>query len=311
MPRRTPTRIAAAAAGILLAASLAACDRSGPAPVREGGGGPAFTVVAAENFWGSIAAQLAGGRASVHSVITDPGTDPHSYSPSSADARAIAGANLVIVNGSGYDEWASRMLDASPSPERSVIDVGSALKLSAGSNPHRWYYPADVIAVVRRIAGAYARLDPADASFFTARRARFETASLARYDRLRAQIAERYAGVSVGYSESIFQGLGESLHLRLLTPPSFARSIAEGTDVSAADKRAVDEQAARREIRVWVFNRQNVTPDVERVNALAAEHGIPVVPVTETLDPAGDTFQQWQSDQLQALLAALAGAPGR
>src|ERR1035437_2599474 len=81
-----------------------------------------------------------------------------------------------------------------------------------------------------------------------ARARRLEAVSLARYDSLRAEIRARYAGVAVGYSESIFQGLGEDLHLRLLTPPSFVRAIAEGTDVTAQEKEAVDRQALTHEI---------------------------------------------------------------
>ncbi|HLX19495.1 MAG TPA: zinc ABC transporter substrate-binding protein, partial [Gaiellaceae bacterium] len=60
-------------------------------------------VVAAENFWGSIASQLGGSRVQVTSVITNPATDPHDYEPTSVDARTIAGAQMVIVNGVGYD----------------------------------------------------------------------------------------------------------------------------------------------------------------------------------------------------------------
>ena len=71
----------------------------------------------------------------------------------------------------------------------------------------------------------------------------FETTALAEYNRLRSEIRSRYAGVPVGYSESIFRPLGESLGLKLLTPYSFAKAIAEGTDVSAADKQTVDHQA--------------------------------------------------------------------
>ena len=89
----------------------------------------------------------------------------------------------------------------------------------------------------------------------------------------------------VGYSESIFQRLGEDLALKLLTPYSFAKAIAEGSEVSARDKQTVDEQAAG-EIKVWVFNSQNVTPDVQRVNEIARAEGIPIATVTETLSPA-------------------------
>src|SRR5258707_587078 len=86
------------------------------------------------------------------------------------------------------------------------------------------------------VAG-YDRLDPSDAAYFSAQRRRLETVGLASYDALRSQIRSRYASVPVGYSESIFQGLGENLGLKLVTPPSFAKSVAEGTDVTAADYR--------------------------------------------------------------------------
>src|ERR1039458_3327097 len=47
-------------------------------------------VVAAENFWGNIAAQLGGTKASVQSIIVNPAQDPHSYEPTAADARTLA-----------------------------------------------------------------------------------------------------------------------------------------------------------------------------------------------------------------------------
>jgi zinc/manganese transport system substrate-binding protein len=81
--------------------------------------------------------------------------------------------------------------------------------------------------------------------------------------------------------------------------------------VTARDKRTVDEQAEEHRVKVWVFNSQNVTPDVQRVNELAKAAGIPIATVTETLDPAGDTFEQWQVKQLEGLLRALREATGR
>src|SRR5262249_4670688 len=151
----------------------------------------------------------------------------------------------------------------------------------------------------------YERLDPASAAYFAARRKAFETTGLARYDRLRARIRGAYAGVPVGYSESIFQGLGEDLRLRLLTPSSFAKAIAEGTEVTAQDKQTVDEQVQRKKIAVWVFNSQNTTPEVQRVNELAHGARVPIATVSETLSPASDSFQQWQSRELEVLAKAL------
>jgi zinc/manganese transport system substrate-binding protein len=287
------------------AVALAGCASA------TGSAGGRLQVVAAENFWGSLAAQLAGDRATVTSILTNPDTDPHSYDPTPSDARELAEARMAILNGAGYDPWASQLLAANPVSGRATLDVGSLLGLHDGDNPHQWYSPAVVTRVIDAIAADYERLDPTDRAYFAARRAGLLRGGLAGYQRLIAEIRQRYTGVPVGYSESIFQPLGTALGLRLLTPYSFAKAIAEGTDVSAADKQTVDAQATGRQIAVWVFNSQNVTPDVQRVSALAAAAHIPIVTITETLDPAGDSFQRWQSDQLARLAAALHEATRR
>ena len=314
---RPAARIVVLLVALASAAGLTGCGRAGspasPASSGGSGGGGAgrFEVVAAENFWGSIAAQLAGDRASVTSIIVNPNADPHSYEPIAEDARTMAGANLAIVNGLGYDNWAPKLLEASPLDGRVVLNVGGLLGLKEGANPHRWYSPSDVHTVVNQIVAGYDKLDPADAAYFAQRKLAFETRDLARYDQLRQKIRDRYAGVPVGYSESIFAPLGEDLGLRLLTPYGFAKAIAEGAEVTAKDKEAVDSQAQNRQIKVWIFNSQNVTPDVKRVNQIAAKQHIPIARITETLAPASDTFEQWQVSQLEDLLRALRQATGR
>jgi zinc/manganese transport system substrate-binding protein len=296
---------------VLVAATIAGCGSGEGGAAAGASAGRKLRVVAAENFWGSIAAQLGGAKVQVQSIIVNPDTDPHSYEPSAQDARTLAGAQLAIVNGIGYDEWASHLLAADSAGGRELLDVGSLLGLRAGDNPHQWYSPTHVRAVIAAIVADYDRLAPTDAGYFAQRRRVFETNDLQRYDALIAQIRARYAGVGVGYSESIFQPLGEALGLKLLTPYSFAKAIAEGTEVSARDKQTVDRQATSREIAVWVFNSQNVTPDVQRVNELARAARIPIATVTETLSPASDSFEQWQVAELEGLERALHEATDR
>jgi zinc/manganese transport system substrate-binding protein len=270
-----------------------------------------FHVVAAENFWGSIAQQLAGSKATVRSIIVNPDTDPHSYQPSAGDARTMAGAKFAIVNGIGYDKWASQLLAANPVSGRTVLDVGSLLGLKQGDNPHQWYSPASVQKVINAITAAYDKIDPADKAYFAAQNEHFETVSLKPYDQLRAQIRKRFAGVPVGYSESIFQPLGHSMGLKLLTPYSFAKAVAEGTEISAKEKQTVDSQAQHRLIKVWVYNSQNATPDIQRIDTIAKQQHIPIATVTETLSPATLNFEQWQVAELRGLIKALHQATGR
>jgi zinc/manganese transport system substrate-binding protein len=293
----------AALAAVVLA--LAGCGSAG------GRAASSVRVVAAENFWGSIAEQLAGSKLPVTSIVVNPSTDPHDYQPTAGDARTMAVARLAIVNGLGYDTWASKLLDASPLSGRTVVDVGDLLGLQQGDNPHQWYDPASVTKVVDAISAAYAKLDAADASYFAARKQHFLSASLKTYDSLRAQIRTRFAGVPVGYSESIFEPLGRDLHLRLATPYGFAKAVSEGSEIGAGDKQTVEAQARSGAIKVWITNSQNDTPDIQRITAICKEQHIPVVTVTETLSPATASFEQWQAAQLRRLIVALHEATGR
>lgn len=263
-------------------------------------------VAAAESMWGSIAAQLGGDRVRVTSVISNPAADPHDYEPTSADARALAGARLVIVNGAGYDPWASQLDAANPVRGRIVLDVADLVGVKDGGNPHLWYSPATVFAVARALARDYSQLDPRDAAYFRAREQAF-TRKLLPYTTLVSDIRFRFHGMTVGASESIFAPLARALGLRLVTPSSFLDAISEGTEPTASDIATIDRQIARKQIAVWVVNTQNETPDVSRLTAAARKRGIPVVEMTETLTPATATFEQWQVRQLEALARGLVG----
>jgi zinc/manganese transport system substrate-binding protein len=282
------------------AALLGGCGEAGSASVAG-----RLNVVAAEDFWGSIAAQLGGDRVRVTSVITNPAADPHDYEPTAADARAFASAQVAIVNGIGYDEWASNLLEASPDSGRAELDVGDLLGLSDGDNPHQWYSPTAVHRVIAQVTADFREADPGHASYYEAQRRRFETRGLARYDALVSEIRARYRGVPVGASESIVEPLAAALGLDLLTPRGFIDAVSEGTEPTPAEKATADRQIAARQIRVWLYNSQNATPDVQRLNDDARAAGIPSVTLSETTTPAGARFQDWMVRQMEALRAAL------
>ncbi|TMF84798.1 MAG: ABC transporter substrate-binding protein [Chloroflexi bacterium] len=262
-------------------------------------GGPAagkLQVVAAENFWGSIAAQVGAVRVEVTSIIKNPNADPHDYEPTAADARTVARAGYFIENGAGYDPWAAKLVAANPVANRRVLDVGGLVGVSEGGNPHLWYSPGFVDRVVARLAADFGT-DPST----------YETSGLSDYHSTLAAIREKYSGTPVGATESIFVYVARATGLNLVTPPGYMRAISAGADPTAADKAAVDEQVASRSLKVLVFNAQNSTPDVRAVVDRAEAQRLPVVAITETQAPADLTYQDWQTRQLNALLAALGG----
>jgi zinc/manganese transport system substrate-binding protein len=301
-PRQLAVLVALALPGVLVAGCAGATGATGSGGLR---------VVAAENFWGSIASQLAGSKATVQSIIVNPAQDPHTYQPTAADARTLAIAQLAIVNGVGYDPWAPKQLAASPAPGRIVLTVGDLFGLREGDNPHRWYNPADVEVVANTITADLKKLDPKDATYFDQQRSAFETQALAQYHQLISRIRSRYAGVPVGASESIFAMQAPALGLDLITPYSFMKAISEGTEVTAADTVTTQQQIARHQIKVWIYNSQNASPQIQRLNSMARSAKIPVATVTETLAPPTASFEQWQAAQLQGIEQALHQATGR
>jgi len=290
----------ALAAGLAAASALAGCG-SAQAPVTPG----VVRVVAGENFWGSIAAQIGGRHVRVISILSSPAADPHLYESDVASAIAVAEAGLVVENGAGYDTFLSQLLGATYHPGRVVISVQRVLGATgADVNPHFWYDIPRMPRVAAAIEAALARLEPRDATVFAARLAAFD-ASLRPLEAVIGEIRGRYAGVPVAYTERVPGYLLAAAGLRMVTPPGFAAAIEDGVDPSAGDTLAMEQLLAGRKIRVLVYNAQATSPATQHVRALARQAGVPVVAVTETMPPAYRTYQAWQLAQAKAILHAL------
>ena len=293
---------------LLLLLTLAACGTT--FQTTTGSSGP-VQVVAAENFWGSIAAQVGGSHVHVTSIIVDPNADPHSYEPTAADARTVVDAQYVIVNGAGYDPWADKLLQTNPGSSRKELNVGDFNGKHEGDNPHMWYNPDYVTAVANKIRDDLKALDPADAAVFDQSAQAFLTTGLKQYRDLIAAIKATYSGTPVGATESIFSYLAPALGLNLVTPYSYLKAVSEGQDISAADEATVEQQITQKQIKVLIYNSQNTPNNIQTLINRARANHIPVATITETLTPATTSFEDWQSAQLQGIQTALAQATGK
>jgi zinc/manganese transport system substrate-binding protein len=221
----------------------------------------------------------------------------------------VAEAGYVIQNGAGYDDWMSKLLAASPSTGRRVLNIGAYLGKRPGDNPHLWYNPDYVTTAENHIEADLKALDPSDKAYFTARR----KATDAAFAGIRAQLAQirrTDAGRPVASTESIFVYLARYLGLKLISPPAFMNAVSEGNDPPAASVAEMTRQLSARQADVLVYNKQTATSLTTSIRELAARNHIPVVGVTETIQPPGASFEQWFSRELAALQQALnQGAP--
>jgi zinc/manganese transport system substrate-binding protein len=289
---------------LFAAMAMSACG--GPTPVASSG---SIKVVAGQNFWGSIAAQLGGSKASVQSVVSDPNADPHEYETNTNDARAFADANLVILNGAGYDDWGNKLLAANPSSHRTVLVAAGLFGKKAGDNPHFWYNPDYVARIADQITADYKSIGAADSAYFDQQRAAF-TASLEPYTQRISEIKATFSGVPVASTESIFVYMATALGLNLISPTAFMNAVSEGNDPPAAAVIAFQDQITGRQARLLVYNVQTATAVTTNIKQLASVAHIPVVGVSETLQPESTTFQDWQLSQLIALQNALSAGSG-
>jgi zinc/manganese transport system substrate-binding protein len=260
-------------------------------------------VVAAEKVYGDIAGQIGGAAVAVTSILANPGQDPHDFEASAATARAIADAQVVIYNGAGYDPWVVRLLSASRSRAREVIEVAALAGAKAGDNPHVWYDTAAVNGLARTLAARFGALDPAHAPDFAQRLAAF-TSAMRALERRIAALRERYAGTPVTATEPVFGYMADALGLRMRNA-RFQLAVMNGTEPGAATIAAFERDLRTRAVAVLLYNAQTSQALAERMRAIADESGVAVVLVTET-EPEGLDYPAWMLAQLDALERALA-----
>ena len=289
-------------AAVLCALALGACG--GPADPTKGA--RIVNVVAAESSWGDVAAQIGGRHAKVTALVSDPNADPHLFSADPRTAGRVSQANLAIVNGQGYDDFARRLLAAQSTPRRRVLTIADVVRPPGpDANPHLWYDAPHLPAVSRAIAAALAAEDPRDAALFRAAAARF-TRSLRPLLGVIAAIRARHAGAPVAYTERVPGYLLAAAGLRVRSPAGYARAVEQGSEPGPGDVQRMQDLLDGRSVRVLIYNAQAITTATQRLRSLAARAGVPVVAMTESL-PRGESFQAWQTRQATALLRALGG----
>ncbi|MDB5094773.1 MAG: periplasmic solute binding protein [Candidatus Eremiobacteraeota bacterium] len=286
------------ACAVICAAALSAC--SAPRPQAN----PVIPVVAAENVWGSVVAQIGGSRVRVRSILTDPNADPHEFESDVGTARAVADARYVVLNGVGYDAWADKLLAAGGRADRVLLRAGDVVGKQAGANPHVWYDPSAVARVADRIESDLDRIDPAGAAYYRGQRILFAQACRPYQGRI-AAIRSRFRGRRVGATEDIVEYLTSAAGLTLTTPPAFMRAVADGTEPPAGDVLTLHRQIEARTLAALLYNTQTSTSVTRDMRDRARARGIPIVTVTETVVPPNGRFEDWQLDQVRRLEAAL------
>ena len=261
-------------------------------------------VVAAENFYGDIARQVGGDDVSVTSILANPDQDPHLFELSPSVARAVSDAGFVIENGLDYDPWMDRLVATARVPADRVIVVASLLGRRAGSTPHVWYDPATMPALAHALAAAFTANDPAHATGYAQRLARFDAAMAPLLAKV-AVLRNRFRGTQVTATEPVFDCMIAALGM-VSRNRHFQLAVMNETEASASDVARFEDDLRAHRVGLLIVNRQASNAVADRLKRIALMAGVPVVGASE-LEPAGVSYQDWMSAELDMLEKAMAG----
>jgi zinc/manganese transport system substrate-binding protein len=313
-----PFRRSGTALVALATLTLAGCGAgSTTAPAAPSVDAP-LTVVTSTNVYGSIAQAVGGNRVTVTSLINDPAADPHSYESTPADAAKVAGANVVLYNGGGYDDFMQRLVQ-SAGGKATVVNVtqlsglaptdasgGAAPAGQSSFNEHFWYSLPTMQKVATQLATDLGAADSANAAQFTSNAQAFN-AKVADLLTKEQAIGAAHSGARVAITEPVPGYLIEGAGLDDVTPPAFTKAVEEDTDPPAAVLQQTLALFTGDPVRALILNAQTETPTTTQVEQAAQTAGVPVVKVTETLPAGVNDYVSWMGSEIDAVANALNG----
>ena len=185
-------------------------------------------VVATFSILGDMVRQVGGDRVCVTTLV-GPDSDAHVYRPTPADARAVAGTRLLIINGLGFEGWIDRLTEASGYTGHIVTATAGVEPRRMADNgqndidPHAWQSLANARIYVLNIADGLAAIDPAGAGIYRDNAARYMEEIDAVEAQVRAAVdslpAERRKVVT---SHDAFGYLSEAYGIEFRAPVGFS-----------------------------------------------------------------------------------------
>lgn len=252
-------------------------------------------IVTSTNIYANIAQNVVGKHGHVQAIITNGDTDPHDFEPTTNSAKEVAGANVVIANGLGYDDWMMKLADAN---DIHATKVGEELLgLKQGDNPHIWYnldMPKKYVDYIVKRASA---IDPKHADYFKQN----AQAYLQKINTIK-KIAAKTNGSKmkpVYVSEPLFDYALERCYFKIGNP-AFEEAVGNETDPSAQVVHKMQNKLKERKISFFVNNVQASSSTVNGMVRLAKQHHIPVLNVRETM-PNGISYYLWMKSNYQKL----------
>ena len=262
-------------------------------------------ITTTTDFYGEVAQAVVGKKGQVTSIINQPNVDPHDYDPTPKTAKIVAGSQLVIANGLGYDSWMNNLVKTNDSQARYLKVGEEVLAKKSGDNPHVWYDPQTMPKLARKIAKELGKKQPKNRAYFQKNAQKYIDSLQPMQDKVTSlkKVAEQTVNKNVYVSEPVFDYAIKSMGFQV-GDQEFENAVEKGTDPSPQIISAMQNKIKQGKIAFFVYNSQVSDKTVNNFVTLAKKNQVPVLKVTETL-PAKKSYQEWMTGQYQQLLKIL------
>ncbi|MFJ6923259.1 MAG: metal ABC transporter solute-binding protein, Zn/Mn family [Lactobacillus gallinarum] len=253
------------------------------------------SIVTTTNVYADIAKNVVGNYGSVQAIIKNSATDPHDFEPTTADAKKLTKANIIVANGLGYDTWMNKL--ASSVSKKPVLVGEDLMGLKKGDNPHIWYDLDMPTKYVNYLVKRLSKLDKKHAAYFKENGDKY-LAKVAKIKQI-AKSTDKKNNKPVFVSEPVFDyGLEEAGYK--IGDKEFEEAIENGTDPSPKTINKMTNEIKDKKIAFFVNNTQASSSTVKTFVKLAKENGVPVLNVRETI-PNHMTYLDWMRENYQNL----------
>lgn len=253
------------------------------------------SIVTTTNVYADIAKNVAGKYGSVQAIIKNSATDPHDFEPTTADAKKLTNANIIVANGLGYDSWMNKL--ASSVSKKPVLVGEDLMGLKKVDNPHIWYDLDMPTKYVNYLVKRLSKLDKKHAAYFKENGDKY-LAKIAKVKQI-AKSADKKNNKPVFVSEPVFDyGLEEAGYK--IGDKEFEEAIENGTDPSPKIINKMTNEIKDKKIAFFVNNTQASSSTVKTFVELAKENSLPVLNVRETI-PNHMTYLDWMRENYQNL----------
>ena len=270
-------------------------------------------VVASITILGDMVQEVGGEHVALTTLV-GPDGDAHAFEPTPADARALSGADLVVVNGLGLEGWMDRLIQAS-GYHGPILVASQGVKPRqmdedglTVTDPHAWQDLANGHRYVVNIAAALAKADPPAAADYQAAAKRYLGAIDAMDTLVRTAIAEvPPARRKVVSSHDAFGYFGAAYGVEFAAP----QGIGEDAEPSAADMKRLIDQIRREHIKVLFFENALSPRLVEQIarETDAVVGGTLYADALSQPDGPAPTYLDMFRHNLPLLKAAMLGRP--